>query len=194
MKDFIKWGNEFVRSLDTVDLDKDCPIEPVGHLTNSVSEVAAAGPDEQLADSVSKAPDVEKDKNAKEEMEETIAEESSSEPEEQSAEDVSKDKDEVVDTPVIKNGKSSTCSQEKRRRRLLKYHQKLVNTRGLPPSRLMQQTPGLSSDLGNIRKEICWKTLLSMRMPRCMESLSSIIKHLWQIQITSLKYRFQKCL
>ena len=61
--------------------------------------------------------------------------------------------DEVVDTPVNKKGKSS-CSRrkEKRRKRLLKYHQKLVDTKGLPPSRLMQQNPGLSSDLVNLRR------------------------------------------
>ena len=56
---FFKWGAKFVRSLDTVGLAKDCPTEPVGHLTKSDNEVAAAEPDGQLADSVNKAPDVE---------------------------------------------------------------------------------------------------------------------------------------
>ena len=55
-----------------------------------------------------------------------------------------------MDTPVTKKGKSSNSSRKaKRRKRLLKYQQKLVDTRGLPPSRLMQQTPELSSGLEN---------------------------------------------
>ena len=61
----------FVKSLDTVDLAKDCSPEPVAHLTNSDNEVADAEPDEQLADSVNKAPDVEAN-NVKEEIELTV--------------------------------------------------------------------------------------------------------------------------
>lgn len=125
VKYFIKWGTEFVGSMDTVDLAKNCPTEPVGHLTNSddeVAAVAAAEPVEQLADSVNKAPDVE-DKNVKEEMEVTI-----------------------------KKTKSHRKRKEKRRERLLKYHKKLVEVKGLPPSNLMQQTPGLSPDLDNISR------------------------------------------
>ena len=59
VKDFVKWGAEFVGSLNTVDLAKGCPTEPVGQLTNSDKEVADAEPDGQLADSVTKTPDVE---------------------------------------------------------------------------------------------------------------------------------------
>ena len=141
VKDFITWGAEFVGSLDsdTVDLAIDCPNEPVGQPTNIDNEVAGSEPDGQLGYSDKKAPDVE-----------ARIVECSSEPEEQSAEDVSKDNDEVVDTPVTKKGKSSNSSRKaKRRKRLLKYQQKLVDTRGLPPSRLMQQTPELSSGLEN---------------------------------------------
>ena len=125
VKDFVKWGAKFVGSLDTVDITEDCPTEPVVQLTDSDKEVADAETDGQLTNSVNKVPDVE---------EVTV-------------------NDEVVDTPVNKKGKSS-CSRrkEKRRKRLLKYHQKLVDTKGLPPSRLMQQNPGLSSDLVNLRR------------------------------------------
>ena len=117
-----EWGAEFVRSLDTVDLVKNRSTEPVGHLTNSDDEVAAAEPDEQLADSANKAPDVE-DKNMKEEMEVTI-----------------------------KKTKSHRKRKEKRRERLLKYHKELVEVKGLPPSNLRQQTPGLSPNLDNISR------------------------------------------
>ena len=41
VKDFIKCGTEFVRSMDTVNLAKNCPTEPVGHLTNRDNEVTA---------------------------------------------------------------------------------------------------------------------------------------------------------
>ena len=54
VKDFVKWGAEFVGSLNTVDLAKDCPAEPVGQLTNSDKEVADAEPDGQLAKSANK--------------------------------------------------------------------------------------------------------------------------------------------
>ena len=55
----------------------------------------------------------------------------------------------VVDTPVTK--RTSRRKQE-RKQQFLKYHHKLVDTRGLPPSRLMQQTLGLSSGLENLRR------------------------------------------
>ena len=46
--------------------------------------------------------------------------------------------------------KQSKRNKEKRKERLLKFHLKLVNSSGLPPSRLMQETPGLSSNLRDI--------------------------------------------
>jgi hypothetical protein len=90
-------------------------------LDNHDNEVADVEPDEQLADSVDKAPDLE-DNNVKEEREVTI-----------------------------KKAKSHR-RKEKRRERLLKYQRKLVEVKGLPPSNLMLQTPGLSPDLDNIKR------------------------------------------
>ena len=53
---------------------------------------------------------------------------------------------------TVKKAKSNRKRKEKRRESLLKYHKKLVEVKGLPPSNLMQQTQGLIPDLYNIRK------------------------------------------
>ena len=49
--------------------------------------------------------------------------------------------------------KRSKRKREKRTERLLKFHQKLVNVSGLPPSRIMleMQTPRLSSAEGGLQ-------------------------------------------
>ena len=98
----------FIHLDNTVDLAKDCPTEPVEQHTNSDNEVVDAEPGGQLANSDNMAPDVE-DTNVREEMEVTI-----------------------------KKTKSHRKRKEKRRERLLKYHKKLVEVKGLSPSNLMQ--------------------------------------------------------
>ena len=59
-------------------------------------------------------------------------------------------------TPVNeteKRRKRNKKTKEKRKDRLLKFHQKLVLVSGLPPSRLMlQQTPKPGRDLGNLKR------------------------------------------
>ena len=57
---------------------------------------------------------------------------------------------EVEERKVKRKKTQSKRNKEKRKERLLKFHLKLVNSSGLPPSRLMQETPGLSSNLGDI--------------------------------------------
>ena len=59
--------------------------------------------------------------------------------------------DTLTVTKKVSQRKSSIRRKEKRRHRMLKFQRKLVDVRGLPPSRLMQ-TPGLSSDLGEARR------------------------------------------
>ena len=76
--------------------------------------------------------------------------------EEDATHHIDKEELEVMDTPLtvamkVSQCKSSTRRKEKRRHRMLKFQRKLVDVRGLPPSRLMQ-TPGLSSDLGEARR------------------------------------------
>jgi hypothetical protein len=86
------------------------------------------------------------------EVEKNPADDCSSESDELSVTAVAMDMSEeikVVDTPVTK---STSRRKQKRRQRLLKYHQELVNTRGLPPSRIMKQTLGLSSGLEHLRR------------------------------------------
>ena len=65
-----------------------------------------------------------------------------------------KPRDEFV-TPVKENKsrKKNKRNKEKRKDRLLKFHQKLVLVSGLPPSRLMlQQTPKPGRDLGSLKR------------------------------------------
>ena len=65
-------------------------------------------------------------------------------------------------TPVIeekiveddKKKKRKKRNKEKRQERLLKYHEKLVKTGGLPPSRLMKNQRLTSSGLADVRKSL----------------------------------------
>ena len=137
VKDFIRLGVQFVRSLDTaepsqvdsstktlkVQVEDECPVDPGEHA------------DKQPEDNTNQVVEVVDDTTTKEDLSQINSLSS----------DTIKMHAAVTTPTKVKNKKerSTMKRKESRLKRLLKYQEKLVKTNGLPPSRLMMERENL---------------------------------------------------
>ena len=118
VKDFIEWGVNFVKTHQSVDLSQvSNDSTATGNQSDSIED-----------NNMSKV-----DSNIK--VEEAVKEAVGESVEEAVEEDVVKD----VEKDQSKKKKRKKTNKEYRQKRLLKFHEKLVETSGLPPSRLMKK-------------------------------------------------------
>ena len=111
VKDFIKWGMEFVMNHQSVDLSQ------------VKGDITTKGTKPDSIEDTTMSPEVDRINN--QHMTPVAKEEVVGEME--------------TDQTRIKSKRKKRKNKESRQRRLLKYHEKLVKTSGLPPSRLMEK-------------------------------------------------------
>ena len=145
MKEFFKFGVKFVKKREVgvkkflsfvkkYDIEADESVQ-LSQLVDSMDEIEKVSNTDRDQEIVDKAVDLV-----------TVAEASNNNPESPVVEELT-----AVDRS--KRRKKSKRSKEKRQDRLLRFHQKLVEVSGLPPSRLMlEQTPKSSMDLVKLNR------------------------------------------